>query len=81
METTATRNGDSWRISGEKTWNTGIHAAPYDLILARASGQAGGHGITAFLVSTDSPGRSVPVVPGVALQCHWASSTVMSSGP
>jgi alkylation response protein AidB-like acyl-CoA dehydrogenase len=60
METTAVREGDLWRINGEKTWNTGIHAAPYDLILARTSGQAGdGHGITAFLVPTDSAGFKV----------------------
>ena len=27
METTAVRDGDEWVINGEKTWNTGIHAA------------------------------------------------------
>src|SRR5256714_14914370 len=41
METTARRDGDDWIINGEKTWNTGIHAAQYDLIFARTSGQAG----------------------------------------
>ena len=60
METTAVRDGDEWVINGEKTWNTGIHTAPYDLIFARTSGEAGdGHGITAFLVPTDSPGFEV----------------------
>ncbi len=39
METTAVRDGDDWVINGEKTWNTGIHQAPYDLIFARTSGQ------------------------------------------
>ena len=57
METTAVRDGDGWRINGEKTWNTGIHTAPADLIFARTSGKAGdGDGITAFIVPTDSPG-------------------------
>ena len=57
METTATRDGDGWRITGEKTWNTGIHKARYDLIFARTSGEAGdGMGITAFLVPTDADG-------------------------
>jgi alkylation response protein AidB-like acyl-CoA dehydrogenase len=57
METRAVRDGDEWVIDGEKTWNTGIHAATYDLIFARTSGQAGdGMGITAFLVPTASPG-------------------------
>ncbi len=60
METTAVRDGDEWVINGEKTWNTGIHKAPYDLIFARTSGAAGdGHGITAFLVPTSSPGFEI----------------------
>ncbi|HEX7355802.1 MAG TPA: acyl-CoA dehydrogenase family protein [Mycobacteriales bacterium] len=60
METHAERDGDEWVINGEKTWNTGIHAATYDLIFARTSGSAGdGHGITAFLVPTDSAGFKV----------------------
>jgi acyl-CoA dehydrogenase len=60
METTAVRDGEGWRINGEKTWNTGIHRAPYDLIFARTSGKAGdGEGITAFLVPTSSQGFKV----------------------
>jgi alkylation response protein AidB-like acyl-CoA dehydrogenase len=60
METTAVRDGDTWIINGEKTWNTGIHAAQYDLIFARTSGQAGdGDGITAFLVPTASEGFEI----------------------
>ena len=60
METTAVREGDEWVINGEKTWNTGIHKAKYDLIFARTSGKAGdGNGITAFLVPTGSPGFKV----------------------
>jgi len=42
METTAVRDGDEWIINGEKTWNTGIHKAPYDMIMARTSGTAAG---------------------------------------
>ncbi len=60
METTAVRDGDEWIINGEKTWNTGIHKAPYDLIYARTSGEAGqGEGITAFLVPTSSKGFEI----------------------
>ena len=56
----ATRDGGEWVITGEKTWNTGIHRAGHDLIFARTSGDAGdGHGITAFLVPTDSDGFEV----------------------
>lgn len=57
METTAVRDGDNWRINGEKSWNTGIHKAVHDLIFARTSGKAGdGDGITCFLVPTKSEG-------------------------
>ncbi|HZT65703.1 MAG TPA: acyl-CoA dehydrogenase family protein [Acidimicrobiales bacterium] len=60
METRAVRDGDEWVINGEKTWNTGVHHAAYDLIFARTSGNQGdGQGITAFLVPTDAPGFKV----------------------
>jgi acyl-CoA dehydrogenase len=60
METTAVRDGDEWIITGEKTWNTGIHKALHDLIFARTSGSAGdGDGITCFLVPTDVEGFKV----------------------
>lgn len=60
METAAVRDGDGWIINGEKTWNTGIHKAKYDLIFARTSGKAGdGEGITAFLTPTDAEGFKV----------------------
>jgi alkylation response protein AidB-like acyl-CoA dehydrogenase len=57
METRAVRDGDDWIITGEKTWNTGVHTASHDLIFARTGGKAGdGGGITAFLVPIDAPG-------------------------
>ena len=60
METTALRDGDDWVLNGEKTWNTGIHRASHDLVVARTSGAPGdGTGITAFLVPTDTPGFEV----------------------
>ena len=60
METKAHRDGDDWVINGAKTWNTGIHRAKYDMIMARTSGKAGdGEGITAFLTPTDSKGFKI----------------------
>lgn len=57
METTARRQGDQWVINGEKTWNTGVHAASHDVIFARTAGEPGDPvGITAFLVPVDTPG-------------------------
>jgi alkylation response protein AidB-like acyl-CoA dehydrogenase len=60
METRAVRDGDDWLITGEKTWNTGVHTASHDMIFARTDGKAGdGEGITAFLVPMDAPGLEV----------------------
>ena len=60
METTATKDGADWVITGEKTWNTGIHTASHDLIFARTSGAPGsGTGITGFLVPVGTPGFKV----------------------
>jgi acyl-CoA dehydrogenase len=60
METSAVRDGDDWVITGEKTWNTGVHVASHDLIFARTSGKPGdADGITAFLTPVQAPGFSV----------------------
>jgi hypothetical protein len=60
METTAVRDGDDWIITGEKTFNTGVHAASHDLVFARTSGQPGAaEGITAFLTPVGSPGFTI----------------------
>lgn len=60
METTAVKDGDGWRINGAKTWNTGIHKAQYDMVLARTSGKAGdGEGITAFLTPMNAEGLKI----------------------
>jgi len=60
MDTKAVRDGDGWRINGEKTWNTGVHKAQYDMVMARTSGKAGdGRGITAFLVPMNAEGVKV----------------------
>ncbi len=60
METAAVRDGDEWVINGEKTWNTGVHVAAADMVMARTSGEAGdARGITAFLVPMDTPGVNI----------------------
>lgn len=60
LETRAVRDGDAWVLDGAKRFNTGLHHATHDLVFARTSGDPGSmHGITAFLVPTDTPGFSV----------------------
>jgi acyl-CoA dehydrogenase len=61
LETTATRDGDGWRINGAKRFNTGVHRATHDLVFARTSGRGGdARGITAFLVPVGAPGFEIP---------------------
>ncbi len=60
METRAVRDGNGWRINGEKMWNTGLHIATHDLIFARTSGKDGeARGITCFITPTNTPGFKV----------------------
>jgi alkylation response protein AidB-like acyl-CoA dehydrogenase len=60
LETTATRDGDDWVITGAKRFNTGVHVASHDLVFARTSGEPGSpRGITAFIVPCDAPGFDV----------------------
>jgi alkylation response protein AidB-like acyl-CoA dehydrogenase len=60
LATRAERDGDEWVINGAKTWNTGMHTAQYDLIMARTSGKPGdGDGITAFLTPVSSEGFKI----------------------
>lgn len=60
METNAVKSGDHWIINGEKTWNTGVHIAQCDMVMARTSGQPGDAlGITAFLVPMETSGVKI----------------------
>lgn len=60
METYAEREGDEWVINGRKTWNTGIHTAEYDMVMARTSGKPGdAEGITAFFVPMKAAGVKI----------------------
>jgi len=60
METNAVKRGDHWIINGEKTWNTGVHIAQCDMVMARTSGQPGDAlGITAFLVPMETSGVKI----------------------
>ncbi len=60
METRAVREGQGWRINGEKFWNTGVHTASHDMVFARTSGKDGdAKGITCFLVPMKSEGVKI----------------------
>jgi alkylation response protein AidB-like acyl-CoA dehydrogenase len=59
IETTATREGDGWRLRGEKYWIGNGGASRYYVVFAMSDPRAGGRGISAFMVDKEQPGAVV----------------------
>lgn len=55
---TAEKDGDDWRLSGEKAWISNAPDADVYTVFARTSPDAGSRGVSAFLVPGDSRGLS-----------------------
>jgi alkylation response protein AidB-like acyl-CoA dehydrogenase len=61
--TRATRDGDGWRIDGQKMFTTGAEAADYVILLTRTDADATKHrGLTMFIVPLKVPGVTVQAV-------------------
>lgn len=56
IKTTAVREGDGWRIRGEKIYIGNGGASQYYIVFALTDPEAGARGITAFIVDKDSEG-------------------------
>ena len=64
LQTAARRDGDGWRISGQKIWTSYATMAQWCFLLARTSrGERKQQGITVFLVPMDAPGIEVRPIP------------------
>lgn len=59
MRTTARRDGDDWVLDGEKAWITNAGFAGHYVLFARTNPEAGKRGISAFVVSAETPGLTV----------------------
>src|SRR3954447_2797335 len=59
MRLKAERDGDGWRLNGQKTWTTSAHFAEWYWVGARTDPESKHHGITLFLVPLDHPGITV----------------------
>jgi alkylation response protein AidB-like acyl-CoA dehydrogenase len=59
IEATAVREGDGWRIKGEKYWIGNGGASRYYVVFAKTDPAAGGRGISAFMVDKEQPGAVV----------------------
>jgi alkylation response protein AidB-like acyl-CoA dehydrogenase len=58
LRTRAVRDGDFYRLNGEKAWVTNVQVGQVFVILAATDPERGAKGITAFLVERDDPGFS-----------------------
>jgi isovaleryl-CoA dehydrogenase len=59
MATTARRDGDHWVLNGSKLYITNGPVADVVLVYAKTDKARGAHGISAFVVETDTPGFHV----------------------
>jgi alkylation response protein AidB-like acyl-CoA dehydrogenase len=59
MQLRATRDGEGWRLNGQKTWTTSAHFAEWYWLGARTDPDSKHQGITLFLVELDQPGVTV----------------------
>ncbi|MGW6060144.1 acyl-CoA dehydrogenase family protein [Streptomyces sp. NPDC055189] len=58
LRTVAVRDGDAYRITGQKIWTSLAHEADWCFVLARTEAGSRGHrGISFLLVPMDQPGR------------------------
>lgn len=88
IATRARRDGDGWRIEGEKAWVTSGVAAGLLMVFAQTDPALGGRGIAAFLVEADAdgverlapyatPGGHAAGVNGVRLQVRVGDEAVI----
>src|SRR5665213_1859480 len=59
MATTATADGDHFRIDGEKTWISNGGIADHYVVFARTGEAPGARGLSAFVVDAETPGLTV----------------------
>src|ERR1043165_4189116 len=59
MKLRAIRDGDGWRLNGQKTWTTSAHFAEWYWVGARTDPDSKHQGITLFLVPLDHPGITI----------------------
>jgi alkylation response protein AidB-like acyl-CoA dehydrogenase len=59
LQAYAVRDGDSYVLNGEKNYVSGGTQADYCVVFAKTDRDAGGRGISAFIVPTDTPGYTI----------------------
>lgn len=62
LRTIARREGDGWRLDGDKTLISNVGIASFFVVFANADPSLGKKGISAFLVRADAPGLSTSAI-------------------
>ncbi|WP_403021129.1 acyl-CoA dehydrogenase family protein [Salinibacterium sp. GXW1014] len=62
MRTNARRDGDDWVLTGNKMWITNGSVADVAVVWAQTAEHGDAKGIRGFVVPTDTPGFSAPVI-------------------
>ncbi|WP_103383305.1 acyl-CoA dehydrogenase family protein [Pseudonocardia dioxanivorans] len=76
IRTTATLDGDRYRINGHKMWASGADHARYGIVYARTDRAGGRGGISAIVVDADTPGMLVEPVP--VIRDHWTTELTLT---
>jgi alkylation response protein AidB-like acyl-CoA dehydrogenase len=67
LSTRAERDGDEWRVNGQKVWSSDAHVATMGLLVARSDPNVPKHqGLTYFVVDMESPGIEVRALRNMA---------------
>jgi alkylation response protein AidB-like acyl-CoA dehydrogenase len=59
VSTKAVREGDTWRITGQKVWTSGAHLSDFGEILCRTADEPRHRNLTMFLIDMKAPGVEV----------------------
>src|SRR5262245_26141704 len=65
MQLEAVRDGDGWRLNGQKMWTTSAHFADWYWVGARTKKEDKHGGITLFLIPMKHPGIEVQEIPTI----------------
>jgi alkylation response protein AidB-like acyl-CoA dehydrogenase len=59
LSTKAVRDGDVWRITGQKVWTSGAHLSDFGEIICKTADEPRHRNLTAFLIDMKAPGVEV----------------------